>query len=211
MKQLRLENLSDGIFAIVLTLLAIDLKLPTFLSPLSEADLWNALVHLGPVFISFILSFALLFTYWRAHHFIISIYARDIDVRLTTINALFFFFIALIPFTTRLLGEFHGFKLSIIVYAVNIICIGFSLYWMRSYIFSSGNIDHKMIKISERRRGAIRILVPVVCACAAIIISFYRTDAAFSLLAFAIVFNLISRSTTFVNWIIERLFYSPND
>ncbi len=211
MKQLRLESLSDGIFAIVITLLALELKLPTFFSPITERDLWNALVHLGPEFISFILSFALLFTYWRAHNYIVSVYARDVDVRLTSINALFFFFIALIPFTARLLGEYHGFQLSVVIYAINIICIGFSLLWMRSYIFSSGNIDHKVVRHSERRRGAIRVLVPVICAFAAIGISFYRTDVAFLLLAFAIVFNLVSRSTTYVNWIIEKLFYSHTE
>jgi uncharacterized membrane protein len=203
MKQSRLDSLSDGIFAIVLTFLTFELKLPLLPNPVTEESLANGLISLGPVFLSFILSFALIFTYWRAHHFIVSIYAKNVDARLTSINALFFFFIALIPFTTRLLGEYSHLKVAICIYSINIIFIGLSLLWMRSYVLASGHIDHEVVTEAELRRGVVRVIVPMICAIIAIDLSFLNTQLSFAVLTFAIVFNLLSRSTTFVDWLYE--------
>ncbi len=205
MNQFRLESLSDGIFAIVLTLLTFDLRVPSLGANATETILWNELSRLSPIFLSFILSFALIFTYWRAHHYIVSVYAKNIDVRMTTINAIFFFFIALIPFAARLLGEYSHMKLAIAIYSLNVICISISLLWMRNHVLTSGHIHHIVVKRGERQRGIIRITVPMVCAIAAIWLSFLSTTLSFFLLTFAIVFNLLSRSTHFVNWIVESL------
>jgi uncharacterized membrane protein len=204
MKPTRLDQLSDGIFAIVLTFLTFDLKIHALPHPTPDQALWDALVTIGPILLSFILSFALIFTYWRAHHYIVSVYAKNIDSRLTSINALFFFFIALIPFSTRLLGEYSETRLAIIIYAANIIMISITLLWMREYVLSSGHLSHSFVTKYEKRRGAIRIVVPMLCAAAAMGICFYSTWAAFFLLTFAIVFNLLSRSTRMVNWILVK-------
>ncbi len=203
MKQSRLDSLADGIFAIVLTLLTFELKVPTINGDVTNEQLLQSIINLSPVFLSFILSFALIFTYWRAHHFIASVYAKNINVRLTTINAFFFFFIALIPFSSRLLGEYSNTQLAITIYSINIICIGLSLLWMRDYVLKSGNIDHQYVKKSELRRGLIRTIIPIACATIAIGLSFYNTQLSFALLTVAIVFNLISRSTQPINWIID--------
>ncbi len=205
MKQNRLESFSDGIFAIVLTLLTFDLKMPQLAGVVTEQELQAAILRLGPIFLSFVLSFALIFTYWRAHNYIISVYAKAVDTRLTSINALFFFFIALVPFSARLLGEYSYTQLSIFIYSLNIMCISVSLLWMRNYVLSSGHISHATVHHAEKRRGVIRIIVPMFCAVAATALSFIDTKLSFLLLAFAIVFNLISRSTKFVNWCFESV------
>lgn len=204
MKPARLDQLSDGIFAIVLTLLTFDLKVTAVPGQLDDQSLWNSLVALGPIFISFILSFALIFTYWRAHHYIVSIYAKAVDSRLTSINALFFFFVSLIPFCTRLIGEYTNTKLAVIIYSLNIIMIGLSLIWMRDYVLTSGHLQHAFVTKFEKKRGIIRIIVPMICAFLAIIICFFNTWVAFFLLTFAIVFNLLSRSTRFVAWLLDK-------
>jgi uncharacterized membrane protein len=203
MKQVRLDQLSDGIFAIVLTLLAFDLRVPDLPGMVTNAALWQSLRLLGPLFLSFSLSFALLFTYWRAHHYIASVFAKNIDFRMTSINALFFFFIALIPFTTNLLGAYSYTRLAIFIYGMNVIFIGLSLLWMRHYVLNSVEIDHEFLTDRERRSSIIRTLMPVVCAVIAIGLSFYSTKLSFFLFTFAIVFNLLSRSTRFFNWMIE--------
>lgn len=205
MKPHRLDQLSDGIFAIIITLLAFELKIPKIIGVVSDELIGDAIISILPVFLSFTLSFALIFTYWRAHHFIASIYAKNVDSRLTTINAVFFFFIALLPFSTRLLAEYNSARISVVIYAFNIIALSLSLLWMRSYVLSSGHIDHVFVAKNERRRGLIRIIVPMICAFAAILISFYSTWISFVLLTFAVVFNLMSRSTRWVNTVIEEL------
>lgn len=204
MKPARLDQLSDGIFAIILTLLTFDLKIMPVPGHMGNWDLWFALIKIAPIFLSFVLSFALIFTYWRAHHYIVSIYAKAVDSRLTSINALFFFFVALIPFSTRLIGEYTETKLALIVYSLNIIAIGLSLLWMRHYVLNSGHLQHAFVTKFEKKRGLIRIFVPMICASTAIIVCFYSTWVAFVLLTFAIVFNLLSRSTRFVAWLLDK-------
>lgn len=66
----RLDQLADGIFAIVMTILVFDIKIPIILGPVNNVALWFQIKQLYPVFLSYILSFTLLFTYWRAHHFL---------------------------------------------------------------------------------------------------------------------------------------------
>src|SRR5438045_112664 len=126
MKQSRFDSLSDGIFAIILTLLTFDLKIPRLVGDVTDQKLWEALTALWPLLFSFMFSFSLIFTYCRAHHYIAFVYSRSVDIRLTTINALFFFFVALIPFSTSLLGTYNQTRLAVIIYALNIIAIGIS-------------------------------------------------------------------------------------
>ena len=70
MKPNRLEQLSDGIFAIVMTILVFELKIPDGAN--NNLELWQSLVAAAPTFLSYILAFSMLFTYWRAHHFFIT-------------------------------------------------------------------------------------------------------------------------------------------
>lgn len=203
MKPSRFDSFSDGIFAIILTLLTFELKVPKLVD-VSDKGLWEGIILIWPIFLSFMLSFALIFTYWHAHHYISSVYAKSVNRRLTSINALFFFFITLIPFTTSLIGSYPHLRLSIIIYSLNILAIGFSLLWMRHYVLSSGHIEHSYVTKAEKWRGFIRVIVPMLFALAAIFICFYSTWTAFILLTMAIVFNLLSRSSHLVNWVVER-------
>src|SRR3989338_7931332 len=172
MNHARLDQLSDGIFAIVMTVLVFQIELPKISGPISNADLWSEIEKLIPVFLSYILSFALLFTYWRAHHFFVSIYAKNVDSMLTNINALFFMLISLVPFSASILGQYSGNQLSIIVFGVHIILIGLTLYWMRRYVLYSDHIKNPEISKREIRGSTIRTLAPVVFAIIAIILSF---------------------------------------
>ncbi|MFZ2205652.1 MAG: TMEM175 family protein [Minisyncoccia bacterium] len=198
MKASRLEQLSDGIFAIVMTIIVFELKVPALPIGTGNLDVWRALVSMSPLFMSYILSFAMLFTYWRAHHFFISVYAKNIDMTLTNINALFFLFVGLVPFSTSLLGRAGGLELPIIIFSTNIILIGLCLYWMRDYIFHSEHIKNIEVSHDEIIRGTIRMLVPVFSALIAIPLCFFYKQAALALLAISILFNFSHYSTHFL-------------
>ena len=133
----RLDQLADGIFAIVMTILVFDIKVPAIWGPINNMDLWFQIEKLFPLLLSYILSFALLFTYWRAHHFFVSIYAKNVDSMLTNINALFFMLISLIPFSASILGEYSKNELSVVIFGIHTILIGLTLYWMRRYVLYS--------------------------------------------------------------------------
>lgn len=198
MKIHRLEGLSDGIFAIVMTVLVFDIRVPAYfvyLEKVSNAELWAEISNLLPSFLSYVLSFALLFTYWRAHHFFNSIYARNIDAKLTNINAVFFMLIALVPFSTSLLGHYSTNELAIAIFGVHIMLIGFSIYWMRNYVFYSEHIKNPEITIHEIKGSTIRTMVPVVAGIIAIPLAFYSTKLSLVLFTLAVIFNLLPYST----------------
>lgn len=196
MKQARLDQLADGIFAIVMTLLVLEIQAPVVTGILTNEAVFASLVSITPLFLSYFLSFMLLFTYWRGHHFIASVLARSIDTPLTTINAFFLLFVALIPFSTVFLGTYASTQAAIAVYGLHIIVIGLLLYWMRQYVLASPTVENTSITPLELRHGTARILFPVFTAGIAILISFISTDLSLFLFTIAILFNLSGKSTT---------------
>ena len=195
MKPARLEELSDGIFAIVMTIIVFQIKVPANTEVSSNLQLWFAIKNLLPAFISYVLSFTILFTYWRAHHFFISVYAKNIDAKLTNLNAIFFMLIALIPFSASLLGSFSQNELAIAIFSIHTILIGLSLFWMRNYVLYSDHIKNPEIPKREIRSSTIRILIPIVFSLIAIPLSLVSRELALALFALAILFNLSISST----------------
>lgn len=212
MKPARLDELSDGIFAIVMTIMVFEIKVPTMPILYNDLQLWLAIKALLPALIAYILSFALLFTYWRAHHFFVSIYAKNIDTKLTNINALFFMLVALVPFSSGLLGHFSQSRVAISIFGIHTILIGLSLYWMRNYVLYSEHIKNPEISKREIRGSTIRTLVPVIFSLIAIPLSFYSWKSALLLFSLAIIFNLFPYSTMLFDSLMKSLsniFYKP--
>ena len=195
MKQTRLDQLADGIFAIVMTILVFEIRIPEYVGIASEQSLLGSLFNLFPVFLSYLLSFSLLFTYWRSHHFIESILAKNIDTRFSNLNAIFFFFIALVPFSSHFLGKYSYSKTAIIFFALNIILIGISLFIMRQYAINSKTIENASFTKVENEHANMRILFPVGAAVVAIFVTFFSTSLAILLFTIAILFNLLEKST----------------
>ncbi len=205
MSHTRLDQLSDGIFAIVMTVLVFEIKVPSVWGTASNMDLWLELVKMLPIFLSYILSFALLFTYWRAHHFFISIYAKNVDPKLTNINALFFMLVSLVPFSASILGQYPDNELSVIIFGGHIILTGLSLYWMRRYVLYSPHIKNPEISKREIRGSTIRTLVPVVFAIVAMPLAFWDMKISLTLFTLAVIFNLSSYSTQMFDKIMKNI------
>ncbi|MCE9585421.1 TMEM175 family protein [Candidatus Nomurabacteria bacterium] len=204
MKPTRLDELSDGIFAIVMTILVFDIRVPELSTHVSNMELWSALQNIIPSFLSYILAFAMLFTYWRAHHFFVSVYAKNINVRLTNINALFFLFVGLVPFSASLLGRHSENRLAIIIFGANAILIGLCLYWMRNYIINSEYLKNGEITKHDLYGSTVRTLVPVFFSILAIILCFYNKQLSLTLLTCAVLFNFSQTSTILFHKILRR-------
>ena len=190
MKQQRLEQLADGIFSIVMTLLVLDIRLP-----IGEA---TTDMGLGILFASFFLSFAVLFTYWRAHHFIASVYVKNIDNKFTMINSLFLFLVALVPFSSHLLAHYHNLQSAVTIFSLHTIFIGLVIFWMRFYAARSSAIENEAVGVIESRHSYARILFPVFCAILAIFISFFDLQFALIFLTLGILFNFSKQSTRLI-------------
>jgi uncharacterized membrane protein len=101
----RLEAFCDGVFAIALTLLIIDIKPPEPELIHSNAEFWRAIQHLGPSVFSFLLSFGIILIAWVNHHGALRLMARS-SASFMYANGLLLLTIVIIPFPTSLLGNF---------------------------------------------------------------------------------------------------------
>lgn len=205
MKQSRLDALADGIFAIVMTILVFEIRVPLHAGFISDRQLFTDIYNLYPLLLSYILSFSLLFTYWRSHHYIASVLAHNSDVKLSNLSAVFFLFVGLVPFSSHLLGLYSYSKVAITFFSLNIIFIGISLYIMRQYVIKSPNIRNESFTDIENKHANMRILVPVFSAIIAIIVAFFNPEVSMFLFTVAILYNLSRRSTKYTFHILKSI------
>jgi len=123
----RLAALSDGVFAVAMTLLVLDLKAPAAELIHSDGDLWKAIGALGPRLLMYVMSFLTLGIFWVGQQTQLNHLQRS-DRSLTWIHLSFLFAVSIVPFSTTLLAEFTGFKPALIVYWFNIALLGATLY-----------------------------------------------------------------------------------
>ncbi len=124
----RLAALSDGIFAVAMTLLVLDLHIPPREQIHSEHELAMTLVALAPQWIAYAMSFLTLGIFWAGQQTQLNHIERG-NRDLTWIHLGFLFTITFMPFTTHLLAEFITFRLALGLYWLNILLPGAMLYW----------------------------------------------------------------------------------
>src|ERR1700722_20202771 len=123
----RLAALSDGVFAVAMTLLVLDLRVPVREAIHGDQDLWRALLALFPQIVTYMMSFLTLGIFWIGQQTQLNHLSRS-DRSLSWIHLFFLFSVTLVPFSTRLLSEFISFRTALIVYWLNILLLGVTLY-----------------------------------------------------------------------------------
>jgi len=122
----RLEFFSDGVFAIAITLLVLEINIPTHEDLHHAGGLYNYLLHIWPSYLSYIMSFFVIGVYWSNHHHLFSFIIKKTDHMFNLINVFFLMTIAFLPFTTAILSEYVLDESSHNA-AVTIFCIGYFL------------------------------------------------------------------------------------
>ncbi len=153
----RLVFFSDAVFAIAITLLAIELHVPELEFESSDALLRGVLSE-WPRLLAFSLSFWIIAVYWVAHHRYFR-YIVYFDDGLLWRNLVLLFTIALIPFTSSILGEYGNMSASVWLYAVNMIALGLSGAWMwrhatKGHRLVASDLDDKLIRQIQGRAFA---------------------------------------------------------
>ena len=150
----RLAALSDGLFAIAMTLLVLDLRVPASGAIHNDLDLWRALVALLPRFIPYFMSFLTLGIFWVGQQTQLNRFARS-DRNLAWIHLGFLLAVSLMPFSTALLAEFITFRLALVVYWLNVLLLGVVLFGSWRYAWRAGLVkDDTTVDMSsavERR------------------------------------------------------------
>ena len=126
----RVEAFSDGVLAIVITLLVLELRVPHLRDALSHGEAWAALQGLLPKFVSFLLSFAYVAIFWVNHkHFFGRVAA--LNPGLLWLNNLLLLFLCFVPFPTAFVGEYPANPVALALFAVVLLCAGltFTLMW----------------------------------------------------------------------------------
>jgi uncharacterized membrane protein len=122
----RMEALADGVFAIVMTLLVLELKVPDLPRSASNSEIWAAVRSEGPVFFSFLITFILSGAFWHLHQTLLSA-LKVVRGGVLVLNIAFLMFVSLLPFSTAMLGHFLRRSFAQEIYFANQMVLGLLL------------------------------------------------------------------------------------
>jgi len=175
-KEFQLERMilfSDAVFAIAITLLVIEIKIPgkeELGGTVSDKSLLMALGHLIPKFAGFLVSFMMIGLYWTVHHRMFG-FVTSYTHKLLVLNLVFLFFVALMPFSTGFYSEYAGadfyrqqLKVPMTFYVLNFCGMGFLNYFMWAYITNPKNkvAEPPVDKMMARHARARSLVVPII-------------------------------------------------
>jgi uncharacterized membrane protein len=150
----RLEALSDGVFAIVMTLLVIEIRVPHLGENGHSESLLQALFHLIPKIRGFVMSFFVISIYWVAHSHLFYLIKR-VDRGLMWLNGLFLMCLSFIPFPTAVLGEYPQERASAVLFGLAMMMTGVSFCLLRFYAVKWGKLVDSKIP-DELLRGSLK-------------------------------------------------------
>jgi uncharacterized membrane protein len=169
----RLEAFSDGVIAILITIMVLELTVPhgTDLAALSE---------LTPIFLSYVLSFVFLGIYWNNHHHLFQV-AKQVNGNVLWANLHLLFWLSLVPFTTGWMGENNFAQLPIALYGIVLWMSGLAYYILAHTLISLHGND-SLLATALGRKG--KEILSLVCYTLAILVSFINTGIALAIYVF---------------------------
>ena len=166
----RLEAFSDGVFAIIITIMVLELHAP-------EGNTFEALRPLLPKFISYILSFTYVAIYWNNHHHLFQVVKR-VNGKVLWCNILLLFFISLIPFVTAWMGENHFSASPVALYGIVLLMTALSYPLLLFFLIQVNGKESVLAKsIGSDSKGKMSIAIYA----AGIVISFFNSWISFGL------------------------------
>ncbi len=162
MNKTRLEAFSDGVLAIILTIMVLELKVP-------HGSDWLTLKPLLPVFFSYVISFMLIGIYWGNHHHLLSTVKR-ITSGIMWSNLLLLFWLSLVPVATGWMGENHFAAHTVVLYAVILVCAGLSYSLLQHNILKTN--DHETELVTAIRKQDSKVMISALADLAAIPFAF---------------------------------------
>jgi uncharacterized membrane protein len=143
----RIEAFSDGVFAIIITIMVLEIKVP-------HDATFEALMSLSSVFLSYVISFIYVGIYWNNHHHLFQS-INKVDGKVLWSNLFLLFWLSLIPFTSGWMGENHFQDITVTLYGVILFMAAFGYYVLTVSLLkghSTGSVIHKAVgnKFKER-------------------------------------------------------------
>jgi uncharacterized membrane protein len=174
----RLEALTDGIFATVMTVLVLSLSVPVITGGATNAEVATSIEALTPNILAYVLGFILLAVLWISHHNIFH-YMIRVDRPLLWLNTLFLLTIGFLPFSTALVGKYPQFQVPEVIFGANIIAISICMLSILSYSGRTGLLvvpqrdERIMARVRSRwRTGPVLYFVAILLSFLSPLISF---------------------------------------
>lgn len=176
----RLEAFSDGVVAILITIMVLELHVP-------EGADWHALGELAPRFLSYILSFIFLGIYWNNHHHLLQVATR-VNGKILWANLHLLFWLSLVPFVTGWMGENSFAQLPVALYGVVLWMSGFAYYILTRVLVS---VHGKDSLIDTVLRNKFKETTSLAAYALAILLSLVNTAFSLALYTFVALIWLI--------------------
>jgi TMEM175 potassium channel family protein len=186
----RLEALTDGIFATVMTVLVLSLSVPVITGGATNAEVATSLEALAPNILAYVLGFLLLAVLWISHHNVFH-YMTRVDRPLLWLNTLFLLTIGFLPFSTALIGKYPEFQAPEVIFGANVVAISACMLGILSYSSRTGLLvvperdERVMLRIRSRwRTGPLLYL-------SAILLSFVSPWISFAAYTASLIFMVV--------------------
>ena len=192
----RLEALTDGIFAIVMTLLVLDLSITGISQSSVQAELPRRLFESWPAFLAYVMSFIILGMIWISHHRMFH-YIKRSNPMLMWINIIFLMFVALVPFSTRLMGDYLWTQVPFVIYGINLILIFITRLALWNYASGKSHLVDSSIKPLVIKRVKLFIgIVPTIMFLVIVGVSFINIIAGYVVLWLLLPYGFLAQRLT---------------
>jgi uncharacterized membrane protein len=182
----RIQYLADGIFAITMTLLVLELHVPKLeLDQSLSHNLHLLYEEVGPKFLAFCVSFVVLAIYWNAHRILFTKVLEG-NFIFNWMNLIFLLTVSSIPFSAALLGSYPLEQTAQIIYALNLSLTGIGMYIIVHYaVLSHRLVERERVSQEFRLNVTGKFLLPAISYILAIVSSFYDTRLSMAFLVLA--------------------------
>lgn len=179
----RLEAFSDGVLAILITIMVFDIKIPEFEKSMSHYQALGVIIKLIPNFLAYASSFVVIAILWMNHHHLFHLVQR-IDQKLIWLNMNLLFWISLVLFPTSLLGNNYRLPLASALYGSVLTVTMLSFAWMRHYVVKSGALQQSTSAITKEvervnRRTYLKTLISTIIYALSIPLAYVSVWASF--------------------------------
>lgn len=152
MRKTRMEAFSDGVLAIILTIMVLEMKVP-------HGNDVAALKPLLPLFLSYILSFIYIAIYWNNHHHMLH-FVQHINGKILWLNNHLLFWLSLVPFATGWMGENHFSTWPVVVYGIILMMAGIAYYMLEKALTDRSISNDKLAKaIGNDNKGKLSVII----------------------------------------------------
>jgi len=192
----RVEAFSDGIFAIIVTLLILEIKVPHLKQAASSQELLNAILALAPKFASWVISFVTICIIWMNHHRLFEM-LKGINVGLFWLNVHVLLWVCFVPFPTAVMGDYPRNPLAVALYGLVMVLTGLAFVLARLYCFKNKELLKETISLETYKKAiAYAFLFGPMCyllGAALAWVHTYLSFAVYGLIAIYFVFSFATR------------------